>query len=444
MYALVDGNNFYVSCERVFAPRMVGKPVVVLSSNDGACIARSNEAKELGVKMAQPWFQVRHLEKTAGLIAVSANHELYADMSARMMAVEARYAPRQEVYSVDESFLDFTGMHDDLVASGRDMRAAILKETGLPTSVGFGATKTLAKLANHIGKTADRKPGSYPAHLAQVCDFGRLAPHELDALFAATEAGAVWGVGKRTTEKLKAGGINTVLDLVRADPASLRAEFSVTLEKTLRELRGISCMEVDDAPAPRQQILVSRSFGTPIMEVDGILEAVSEFASRAAERLRQQGSVAGVIGVFFTTSPFRANDRQHSVNVTVPLIRPTGDISVLVTAAAAAVRAEFRQGFRYAKAGAVLSDLRPVGQEQGELDLFSAQQEEVAAPAEAARAKLMSAMDALNHRFGRDSVRLGSTAVATNGAKVQVWATKQERRSPRYTTRAAEMLVVRA
>ncbi len=444
MYALVDGNNFYVSCERVFAPRLVGRAVVVLSSNDGACIARSNEAKDLGVEMAQPWFQVRHLETTAGLLAVSANHELYSDMSARMMAVEARYAPRQEVYSVDESFLDFEGMRDDLTATGRAMRAAILRETGLPTSVGFGATKTLAKLANHIGKTADRKPGSYPAHLAQVCDFASLYPHELDALFAATDVGCVWGVGRRTTEKLKAGGIRSVLDLVRADAAALRAQFSVTLEKTLLELRGTSCMEVDDAPPPRQQILVSRSFGTAITDVDGILEAVSEFASRAAERLRQQGSVAGAIGIFFMTSPFRTNDRQHGVNVTLPLIRPTGDTAVLVSAAAVAVRRQFRAGFRYAKAGAVLSDLQPAGREQGELDLFAALEQEAAAPAESARAKLMSAMDALNNRFGRDSVRLGTTAAASNGAELRVWATKQERRSPRYTTRWDEMPVVRA
>ncbi len=444
MYALVDGNNFYVSCERVFAPRLVGRPVVVLSSNDGACIARSNEAKDLGVGMAEPWFKVRHLEKTAGLIAVSANHELYSDMSARMMAVEARYAPRQEVYSVDESFLDFEGLRDDLTAAGRAMRAAILKETGLPTSVGFGATKTLAKLANHIGKTADRKPGTYPAHLAQVCDFASLAPHELDALFGATEVGCVWGVGRRTTEKLKAGGIHSVLDLVRADAAALRAQFSVTLEKTLLELRGTSCMDVDDAPPTRQQILVSRSFGTPLMQVDAILEAVGEFVSRAAERLRQQGSVAGAVGIFFMTSPFRANDRQHAVNVTLPLIRPTGDSAVLVSAAAVAVRQQFRAGFRYAKAGAVLSDLRPAGQEQGELDLFATAEPEAAAPSTDARARLMSAMDTLNNRFGRDSIRLGTTAAASNGADVPVWATKQERRSPRYTTRWDEIPVVRA
>lgn len=445
MFALIDANNMYVECQRCFDPRLVGRPVVVLSSNDGACIARSNEAKDLGVGMAEPWFKVKHLEKSAGLIAVSANHELYSDMSARMMAIEARYAPSQEVYSVDESFLDFTGIREDLVAIGRDMRATILKETGLPTSVGFGATKTLAKLANHIAKTADRKPGSYPAELAQVCNLSALQPDEVDRLFAATDVGSVWGVGRRISEKLRAGGVHTVLDLVRMDAPALRAQFSVVLEKTLLELRGTSCMEIDEAPGPRQQILVSRSFGTPITDVDGIIEAVSEFTSRAAERLRQQASLAGAVGIFFMTSPFRSNDRQHAVNVTVPLVRPTGDSAVLLTAATAAVRAQFRSGFRYAKAGAVLSDLRASGQEQGELDLFASEEDEVAKAANASgRARLMVAMDALNNRFGRDSVRLGSTAAASNGAEVRVWATKQERRSPRYTTRWDEMPVVLA
>jgi DNA polymerase V len=374
---------------------------------------------------------------------VSANHELYGDMSARMMAVEARYAPRQEVYSVDESFLDFAGVRDDLIDTGRAMRAAILQETGLPTSVGFGATKTLAKLANNIAKMADRRLGGYPGHLAQVCDFGRLTQHELEALFAATDVGMVWGIGKRTTEKLKAGGVATVLDLLRADVTTLRRQFSVVVEKTVRELHGTSCMELDDAPAPRQQILVSRSFGVPITHVDGILEAVSEFASRAAERLRQQGSVAGAIGIFFTTSAFRTNDRQHSVNVTVPLGRPTADTAVLMRAAEMAVRTQFRSGIRYAKAGAILSDLQAVGHEQGELDLFSVP-DGPTMPVADPRSKLMAAMDALNNRYGRDSVRLGSTAVASSGVEVAVWATKQERRSPRYTTRWDELPVVRA
>jgi DNA polymerase V len=444
MFALVDANNMYVSCERVFQPRLNGKPVVVLSSNDGACIARSNEAKELGVKMAQPWFQVRHLERSAGLIAVSANFELYSDMSSRMMAVEARYAPRQEVYSIDESFLSFDGVRADLVAVGKDLRGAVLRETGLPTSVGFGATKTLAKLANHVAKTADRKPGSYPGHLAQVCNFALMSQEELDGVMGVTEVGAVWGVGRKINAKLNEGGVRTVLDLVHMDSATLRKQFSVVLEKTLLELRGTSCLDMDDAPAARQQILVSRSFGKSVTDVAGIVEAVSEFASRAAEKLRAQESVAGAVNVFFLTSPFRPTDRQHSVSVTVPLVRPTSDSRILVSAAADAVRREFRAGFNYAKAGAMLLGVQPASQVQGELDLFSAAEAPEPHGKDKGRPALMEAMDALNMRFGRDSVRLGSASLASNGAEVRSWSTKQERRTPRYTTRWDEMPVVRA
>lgn len=447
MLALVDGNNFYVSCERVFAPRMIGRPVVVLSSNDGACIARSNEAKELGVGMAQPWFQVKHLERSAGLIAVSANFELYSDMSARMMEVAGRFAPRQQVYSIDESFLDFEGVRGDLVTIGRDIRASVLKEVGIPTSVGFGQTKTLAKLANHVCKTADRKPGSYPAYLAQVCNLGALSTDDLDAVLNATKVANVWGIGKRIDAKLQTLGIRTVLDLIRTDSAAIRRQFNVIVEKTLLELRGTPCLEmsdVDDAPVAKQQILVSRSFGTSIREVSGIVEAVSEFTSRAAEKLRQQNSTAGAVNVFFTTSPFRDNDRQHSVNVTTPLVRPTSDTRLLVAAAVDAARRQFRPGFNYAKAGAMLTSLQPASEHQGELDLFSGSAEAEAAAPVKDRSALMDAMDVLNRRFGRDSVRIGATTLASHDAELRSWATKQERRSPRYTTRWDEMPVVKS
>ena len=438
MLALVDANNMYVSCERVFAPRLRGRPVVVLSSNDGACIARSNEAKDLGVKMAQPWFEVRHLQRQ-GLLAVSANFELYGDMSQRMMAVEARYAPRQKVYSIDESFLDFEGVSGDLLAIGRDMRAAIWREVGLPSCVGFGPTKTLAKLANHVAKMAERKPGSYPAHLAQVCSFGAMSPEDLAALLDATPVGDVWGIGRRISGQLIASGIHTAGDLRRSDTATLRKQFNVTVEKTVLELRGTACLTVDDVVAPRQQILVSRSFGTPIHQLDGLIEAASEFAARAAEKLREQGSAAGSLSVFFATSPYRVNDRQHSASLTMPLVRPTADSRVLITAATEAVRQAWRPGVNYAKAGVILSDLQNAGAHQGELDLFSACEP---APVRD-QPKLMAAMDALNRRFGRDAVRIGSQTLASSGQATRSWAVKQERRTPRCTTRWDEMPRVR-
>jgi DNA polymerase V len=448
LFALVDVNNMYCSVERVFDPRLEGRPLVVLSSNDGACIARSNEAKDLGVQMAQPWFQVRHLQKTHGLIALSANFELYSDMSARMMAIASRYSPNVVPYSIDEAFIDFHGIHGDLTAQSRHLRTTVLQELGLPTSVGIAPTKTLAKLANHIAKTCDRKPGHYPQalshRLAQVCNTTDLTATELEALMSATDVGDVWGVGRKIAAKLHAGGVRTVLDLMRADMATLRRQFSVVFEKTVLELRGTPCMEVEEAPAAKQQILVSRSFGKPVTQVDGIVEAVSEFASRASEKLRLQGSVAGALQVFIRTSPFREGDRQHSPSMTVPM-RPTADSRKIVQAACDAARSMFRPGFNYAKAGVMLMDLREaqaIG-DQGELDLGGSDGGE-SAP-EPDRPALMAAMDELNRRFGRGAVRVGSTASAlaadSGGAS---WSVRQDRRTPRYTTRWEELPVVRA
>jgi DNA polymerase V len=372
MFALVDVNNMYCSAERVFNPRLDGRPLVVLSSNDGACIARSDEAKELGVKMAQPWFQVRHLQKSHGLIALSANFELYSDMSARMMAIASHYSQNVVPYSIDEAFIDFSGIPGDLTAMSRHLRATVLQELGLPTSVGIAPTKTLAKLANHIAKTCDRKRGHYPQELsrrlAQVCNTAELSTAELETLMADTEVGDVWGVGRKIAAQLNTAGVHTVQDLVRADIATLRRQFSVVFEKTVVELRGTPCTGVEEAPAAKQQILVSRSFGQAVTHIDGIVEAVSDFASRAAEMLQLQGSVAGANQVFIRTSPFRENDRQHSPSLTVP-IRPTADSRELVAAACDAAKSMFRPNFNYAKAGVMLMDPQDAAAlgDQGEL-----------------------------------------------------------------------------
>ncbi len=432
MFALVDVNNMYVSCERVFQPALNGRPVVVLSNNDGACIARSNEAKDLGVKMAQPWFEVRHLERSAGLIALSANFELYGDMSSRMMSLVAGYAPRQEIYSIDECFLDFDGVPAPRVAVGHELRRQVLKWTGLPTSVGFGPTKTLAKLANHVAKMADRKPGTYPPQWAQVCDFGSLLPAELDEVMRLTDVAAVWGVGRKTAPKLQAAGIGTVLDLKRADAATLGRQFSVLMHKTVLELQGTRCLEVDDAPAASQQIMCSRSFGQPVTELPDLIEVVSGFASRVALRLREQQGVARAIHVFIATSPHRKDDRQLSPTATLPLPRPTADTRLLVSAAVRALRSIYRPGYRYAKAGVMLVDLQSDTQDQAPLDLFD--EPEPVQPD--GRRDLMQTIDALNERFGRDSVGVAS---ASQRAPRSAHASRQDRRSPRYTTRFDEI-----
>ena len=432
MYALVDGNNFYVSCERVFRPSLVGHPIVVLSNNDGCAIARSNEAKALGIAMGAPWFEIRHLAESAGLVALSANFALYGDMSDRMMSLAAGLGPGQEIYSIDESFIDLTGVRGNLVERGFKVRDRILQWVGIPCGIGIGSTKTLAKLANHVAKTAERRPGSYPANLAQVCDLAVLTPAALQDVLAATAVNEVWGVGRRITAQLKASGIHTVLDLARLDPAMVRRRWSVVLERTVRELQGMPCIELELTPARKQEIAYTRSFGHPVTRLEDLSEAVTEFASRAAHKLRGQGSLTNQVLVFVRTSPFRP-EAQYSRSISMPLRRPSADTGVIVAAALRSLRTIYRPGYQLAKAGVMLLELQPNTVLQAELDL---QRDE--APD---RSGLMAAMDDLNQRYGRGTVQMASSGLAGDR---QAWAMKQERRTPGYTTCWADMPVVRA
>jgi DNA polymerase V len=432
LYALVDGNNFYVSCERVFRPSLNGIPVVVLSNNDGCAIARSNEAKALGIAMGAPWFKIKHLADEAGLVALSANFALYGDMSDRMMSLAAGLGPVQEIYSIDESFIDLTGVRGDLVARSHKIRDRILQWVGIPCGIGMGATKTLAKLANHIAKTAERKPGIYPDKLAQVCNLEILNPEERDAVFAATAVNEVWGVGRQITKQLNAGGIHTALDLTRLDAATVRSKWSVVLERTVRELQGMPCIELEHSPAAKKEIACTRSFGHYVLEQKHLAEAITEFASRAAEKLRKQNGLAGQVLVFIRTSPFRP-DPQYSRSLVIPLRRPSADTATLVSAALAGLRHVYKPGFKYAKAGVMLLELQPDSMQQHELDLEDDNVED--------RGKLMSALDGLNQRFGKGTVLMASAGVEGNH---RVWSMKQERRTPGYTTRWEDMPVARA
>lgn len=435
MYALVDGNNFYVSCERVFRPSLNGQPVVVLSNNDGCAIARSNEAKALGIAMGAPWFKIRPLEEEAGLVALSANFVLYGDMSNRMMSLAAGLGPTQEIYSIDESFIGLDGVRGDLTRRSRAIRHRLLQWIGIPCGIGIAQTKTLAKLANHIAKTAERKPGTYPEDLAQVCNLAALPASDLDAILQATQVTEVWGVGKRIGQQLQDAGIHTVLDFVRLSPSTVRSRWSVVLEKTLRELQGQPCVDME-APGPKQQIACTRSFGRPVQRLDDLTQAVSEFATRAAEKLRQQHSVASEVLVFAHTSPFRPGPR-FSESVVLPLRRPTSDTKALVYAAQQGMRQIYRPGFDLIKAGVMLLDLRPDTTVQDELCLEPQDDE----PSLRDSAALMGTMDALNQRFGKGTVHVASTGSASCN---RVWTMRQERRTPHYTTRWEELAVVRA
>ncbi|MEY3884705.1 MAG: polymerase subunit [Pseudomonadota bacterium] len=412
--ALIDVNNFYVSCERAFNPKLVGKPVVVLSNNDGCAVARSNEVKALGVPMGTPWFKLKDLAKQHGIIGLSSNYPLYADMSNRVMSILREYSPDQEVYSIDESFLDLTSFQSrDLIRYGQHMRKRIMKWTSLPVCVGIGATKTLAKLANHCAKKQ--------AVFNSVCNFNTMSPTELDGLLGQLEVGEIWGVGRKLAPKLQALGFNTVLDLKRANPERLRQQFSVVMEKTIRELNGTVCIELEEISPAKQQIVRSRSFGYAVSDYNSLAESITLYMSSAAERLRRQQSFAGSVYVYIRTSPFKPDEPTYSNGLTIPLPNPSDDTRLLVNFALWGLKQIYKPNYNYAKAGVMLGEI--VAIEGVQNDLFSPMQ---ATPKSSA---LMSAMDSINRKMGKESIKLASEGFA------RPWRMKQGNKSPSYTTK---------
>jgi DNA polymerase V len=418
--ALIDVNNFYVSCERVFNPKLINRPVVVLSNNDGCAVARSNEAKLLGVPMGAPWFKLKDLAKQHGIVGLSSNYALYADMSNRVMSILREYSPDQEVYSIDESFLDLTGFQSrDLIKYGQHMHKRILKWTGLPVCVGIGSTKTLAKLANHCAK---KQPV-----FNSVCNFNTMTPVALDELLGQVDVGEIWGVGRKLAPKLRALGFNTVLDLKRTNPERLRQQFSVVMEKTIRELNGTVCIELEDITPPKQQIMSSRSFGNPVRDYNSLAESITLYMSSAAVKLRRQQSFAGAVHIYIRTSPFKLDSPQYSNGMTIPLPSPTDDTRQLVTSALWGLKQLYKPHYDYAKAGVMLSELVPA--QGAQTDLFSHIH---SSPKSAA---LMTVMDSINRKMGKESIKL-----ASEGFK-RPWKMKQGNKSPSYTTRWCDLPV---
>lgn len=425
LFALVDANNFYVSCERVFQPKLEGVSVVVLSNNDGCAVARSNEAKDLGVKMGAPWFKVEDLARQHGILAFSSNYTLYADMSNRVVSILRGFCPDVEVYSIDESFLrveTVLRLYGGTLHLGQQIKTRIREWTGLPVCVGFGPTKTLAKLANHLAKKNPAFNG--------VCDLPGLPESEQRDWMARTAVEEVWGVGPRTVPKLEAQGIRTVLDLRNAPPKAIRGRFGVVLERTCYELRGVSCLELEDAVEPRQQIMVSRSFGASVATRAQLEEAVSTYVASAAEKLRRQSSEAAAVHVFVLTNRFRPDEPQNNAGRLVALSAPSDDTLTLTKAALAGLRGIYRSGFNYKKAGVILGPLTSKGEHQQAL---------LSDASATARAQgLMKTLDALNRRFGAGRLRTGASGTR------RPWVMRAGNRSPRYTTRWDELAVVRA
>ena len=410
--ALVDGNNFYVSCERVLSPRLEGIPVVVLSNNDGCAVARSAEAKALGIQMGQPWYQCQQLARAHGIVALSSHYALYADMSRRMMTVLDQFTPRMEVYSIDEAFLDLGGLAGDLTDYGQRIRQQVRQWIGIPTCVGIGPTKTLAKLANHMAKKRPEWSG--------VCDLTG-EDNGMPDLMGDIPVDAVWGVGRRLAAGLQAHGITTVRDLRDLDPALARQRYSVSLQRTVLELRGIACLPLEPIPPPKKHIICSRSFGRPVTALEDLRQAVVIHASRAAEKLRQQQGAAQGIEVSIQSSPFKVPFYGRTAHI--PLAVPSADSRVLVKAALQGLEQIYRPGWAYIKAGVELV-VQPPDAGRTE-DLFAAPD---------ARAEpLMRTLDAINARMGPGTLRL-----AAGGTK-PTWGMRRQRMSAAYTTRIKDL-----
>ncbi|MDE2118237.1 MAG: Y-family DNA polymerase [Betaproteobacteria bacterium] len=417
--ALVDCNNFYVSCERLFQPKLEGKPVVVLSNNDGCVVSRSQEAKDLGIRMAAPWFQLQDIARRHGIIALSSNYTLYADLSSRVMRLLSRFSPQQEIYSIDESFLELSGMAE-LTRCGQAMRGTIRQCVGIPVCVGIASSKTLAKLANHVAKKQPQYAG--------VCNFNEMPERDLDALLAGIEVGEVWGVGRRTTAGLRDMGIASVLDLKRAPARRIRAGFSVVMERTVAELNGVACLELDEFSPPRQQIICSRSFGMPVRALQDLEQAVIAYATRAAEKLRRQHSLAGGIQVYVRTNPHKEKEPQYQQGITVPLPDPTDDTRLLCHAALSGLRQIYRSGYAYQKTGVMLTGIIAAAARPRTLfDDVQAQQKS---------RSLMATLDHINRSMGSGTVQLLGEGVRKG------WAMRRGNVSRRYTTEWDEVAVV--
>lgn len=424
LFALVDVNNFYVSCERVFAPKLEGVPMVVLSNNDGCAVARSAEVKALGVKMATPWFQMKDLAKQHGIQAYSSNYTLYGDMSSRVVEVLRRFTPNLEVYSIDESFLQIETVlkqYADPTSLGQIIKQDVKDTTGLPVCVGIGTSKTLAKLANHLAK-------KHP-QFAGVCDISSMPKEALYQWMAETAVGEIWGIGGKTAKKLKELKINSVFDLAQISPQAMRQQFGVVIERICYELRGVSCLQLEEVAPAKQQIISSRSFGKPVTSMEELAESVATHAARGAEKLRSQKSVTGALTIFVQTNPHKPFEPQHHQSITVVLSDPSDNTLTLTSAALKGLKQIYKTGFKYKKAGVILNLLadKPTMQQSLFDDI----------EVKGKSAGLMKAMDSINSRFGNAAIK-----TAASGTK-QDWQMRSGNRSPNYTTQWDELPVAR-
>ena len=416
VFALIDCNAFYVSCERVFNPKLNNRPVVALSNNDGCIISRSKEAKALGIKMGVPLFKVKDIVEKEKVVVFSSNYTLYADMSRRVMNIISSSSPYTEIYSIDEAFVELSSLPIDYESYAHQLRQTILQHTGIPVSIGIASTKTLAKVANHKAKKDDSLNG--------VCSLVNY--NNIDRILELTEVGDVWGVGRRLSKKLINHGIHNAKLLKNCSDSWIRKMMSVNGLKTITELRGISCIPLEEYSMTRKSCCTTRSFGKLLTTLEDIEQAVTTFARRAAERIRSESLAASCVSVFVRTNPFDKKSAYYSNGASRTLSHPTHDSITIIETALLLTKRIFKNNYQYKKAGVLLSGLCDDSEIQETLFEKNYNQ----------NSDLMSAIDAINYRYGRDTLQMASEC------KVGNWKQKRENCTRNYTTQIDRLLLV--
>ena len=416
--ALIDCNSFYASCERIFNPKLLGKPIVVLSNNDGCIITRSAEAKALGIKMGEPYFKAKKIIEKNNVKVFSSNYSLYGDISQRVMEILLGFSPEVEIYSIDEAFLNFKGFKNhELLTYCKHIRQTIKQWVGIPVSIGVGSTKTLSKIANHLAK----KEADYEG----ICILK--GDEKIEEALNRIEIGDVWGIGRRLSKFLRNYEVRTAKQFAFLDRRWIRKNMGVVGEKIQLELRGVSCLDLELLPSPKKSCCVSRSFSRPIEKIEELQESIANYGSRVAEKIREEGLIAQSMSIFVLTNHFNKKEKQYSSSIKLQLDYPTSDSKLIVKRAVEGIKRIYKEGYRYKKAGIILYELHSSSSVRGLLDYDKPRTD-----------SLMRSLDKINYRYGSSTLRLAAEGIRRS------WHIRREKISPCYTTSFDQLMIVKS